>query len=174
MPKIPAPNDHTKPKSQPPVGSLLRGGSPSRFLYFDLVRFCGACQPSLSLSWAAATHSRSPAKNTPTTTTIPSAKSRTFIPGHPLKTSLKALGPFCGILRDFTRQIKAAGFCRDSRYPVVLSGFHSSRHPSFKKMRQCPNLAVTQTLEAFGRTLELGLFLAGRRARGARTGRRSV
>jgi hypothetical protein len=27
MPEIPAPTDHTRPKSQPQVGSLLRGGS---------------------------------------------------------------------------------------------------------------------------------------------------
>jgi hypothetical protein len=28
MPEIPAPTDHTTPKSQLPVGLLLRGGSP--------------------------------------------------------------------------------------------------------------------------------------------------
>jgi hypothetical protein len=41
MPEIPAPTDHTRPKSQLPVGLLLRGGSTCDGLYLNSRVFLG-------------------------------------------------------------------------------------------------------------------------------------
>jgi hypothetical protein len=50
MPEIPAPNDHTRPKSQPLVSLLLRGGSPGDELYLKLAEFPGGTSSHLSFT----------------------------------------------------------------------------------------------------------------------------